>query len=73
MHVATAALARPAVLTAVGRPANPVRLADGGAVRITNGGALLAVSRGTLVVVIVINQQSSLEATELARQSLIGL
>ena len=54
-----------------GSGANPVTgIGDGGAVAITNAGAVLAVSSGTTLLVITINQQSSLEATELAKQAL---
>ena len=51
-----------------GGAANPVdSVADGGAVAITDSGALLAVSRGAALVVVRINQRSSLEAVEIAR------
>jgi len=51
-----------------GGAANPVdSVADGGAVAITDSGALLAVSRGAALVVVRINQHSSLEAVEIAR------
>jgi len=51
-----------------GQTANPVNgLGDGGVVTITDAGAVLAVSTGRTLVVIRINQRSSLEAKELAR------
>jgi UPF0176 protein len=51
-----------------GRQANPVNgVGDGGAVAITDSGAVLAVSKGRALVVVRINQRSSLEATEIAR------
>jgi len=54
-----------------GSGANPVTgIGDGGAVVITNDGAVLAVSSGSTLLVITINQQSSLETTELAKQAL---
>lgn len=72
-RAASPSAARSLALATVGSPANPVRLADGGAVRVTGDGALLSVSRGTLVVTVRVNQQSSLEATEIARQALSAL
>ena len=57
-----------------GRAANPVNgLADGGVVAVTADGAVLAVSKGRTLVVVRINQRSSLEAKELARYVLAGL
>jgi len=51
-----------------GRAANPVDgLGDGGVVAVTAGGAVLAVSKGRTLVVVRINQRSSLEAKEIAR------
>ena len=63
---ARAALAR--ALAVAGPTANPVdTVGDGGAVAVTDGGALLAVSSGPAVVVVRINQRSSLAAAEIAR------
>ncbi len=57
-----------------GGAANPVTgLADGGVVAVTTDGAVLAVSKGRALVVVRINQRSSLEAKELARYVLDGL
>jgi hypothetical protein len=51
-----------------GRAANPVDgLGDGGVVAVTADGAVLAVSKGRTLVVVRINQRSSLEAKEIAR------
>ncbi|MCW2583354.1 MAG: hypothetical protein JWQ53_2144, partial [Klenkia sp.] len=41
-------------------------VADGGGIATTDGGTVLAVADGTLVVVVTINQESSLQARELA-------
>ena len=61
-------------LALAGPAANPVDDAgDGGAVAITDGGALLGVSRGATLVVVRINQRSSLEAVEIAKLVLAGL
>ena len=63
---ARAALAR--ALAVAGPTANPVdTVGDGGAVAVTDGGALLAVGSGPAVVVVRINQRSSLAAVEIAR------
>lgn len=63
--------ARLKVLAAVGDSGNPLPdLGDGGVVKVVEDGAVLAVSRGTLVVVVRINQQSSLQATEVGRKVL---
>jgi hypothetical protein len=57
-----------------GRAANPVNgIADGGVVTVTNDGAVLAVSKGRTLVVVRINQRSSLEAKEIARAVIGGL
>lgn len=51
-----------------GRTANPVDdVGDGGAVVMTDTGSVLAVSAGTAVVVVRINQRVSLEAAEIAK------
>jgi len=51
-----------------GRAAGPVDgLGDGGVVAVTADGAVLAVSKGRTLLVIRINQRSSLEAKEIAR------
>ena len=42
-------------------------IADGGGIASTDGGTVLAVADGTLVVVVTINQASSLQARELAQ------
>jgi hypothetical protein len=50
-----------------GPAANPVDgLGDGGVVAVTADGAVLAVSKGRMLVVVRINQRSSLEAKEIA-------
>lgn len=73
-ELGSAATAAAKVHAVTGSGANPVSgLGDGGAVAITNDGAVLAVSTGNTLVVVRINQQSSLEATELARQYLSHL
>lgn len=57
-----------------GQAANPVTgIGDGGAVRVTAEGAVLAVSKSRTLVVVRINQRSSLEAKEIARYVLAGL
>jgi hypothetical protein len=57
-----------------GQAANPVTgIGDGGVVRVTGEGAVLAVSRSRTLVVVRINQRSSLEAKELARYVLARL
>jgi hypothetical protein len=64
---ATAAQAEAIRLTGPG--ANPVdSVGDGGTVAITADGAVLAVSKGTALVVVRINQRISLEAIELAKR-----
>lgn len=64
----TAAAAQARALALPGRGANPVQsVADGGTVAITAGGAVLAVSKGTALVVVRINQRISLEAVEIAK------
>ena len=71
---ASAAEAAAKVRSVTGAGANGVSdVGDGGAVAITNDGAVLAASRGDTVLVITINQQSSLEATELAQQAFAHL
>jgi UPF0176 protein len=51
-----------------GGAANPVNgIADGGVVTVTAGGAVLAISKGRTLIVVTINQRSSLEAKEVAR------
>jgi Domain of unknown function (DUF2020) len=51
-----------------GAGANPVdAIGDGGTVAITDDGAVLAVSKGTALVVVRVNQRISLEAEELAK------
>ena len=51
-----------------GRAANPVdNIGDGGVVALNPGGAVLAVSKGRALVVVRINQRSSLEARGVAR------
>jgi len=57
-----------------GQAANPVTgIGDGGTVRVTAEGAVLAVSKSRTLVVVRINQRSSLEAKEIARYVLAGL
>lgn len=59
--------AQTAALAKVGEAGNPVTtVADGGAVLAANGQTICAVSKGTAVVVITINQESSLEGEEIA-------
>lgn len=73
-QLSSAAAAAAKVKAVTGSAANPVTgLGDGGAVAITNDGAVLAASSGTTLLVVTINQQSSLETTELARQYLARL
>jgi Domain of unknown function (DUF2020) len=65
--LATAVAAQARAIALGGRGANPVgKLGDGGVVAVTPTGALLAVSKGTALVVVRINQRISLEARELA-------
>jgi hypothetical protein len=55
-------------LAIAGPSANPVDdVGDGGAVTVTDAGSVLAVSAGTTIVVVRINQRVSLEAVEIAR------
>jgi Domain of unknown function (DUF2020) len=64
----TAAAAQARAITIPGRGANPVQsVADGGTVAITDSGAVLAVSKGSALVVVRINQRISLEAVEIAK------
>lgn len=57
-----------ALQTAGGNLANPVDgIGDYGAVRVVDDGTLLAVTKGTSLVVVKINQKSSLQAKEVAR------
>jgi UPF0176 protein len=64
----TAAAAQARAIRLPGKGANPVEtVADGGTVAITTGGAVLAVSKGTALVVVRINQRISLEAVEIAK------
>ncbi len=64
----TAAAAAARAITLTGKGANPVNgVGDGGTVAITAGGAVLAVSKGTALVVVRINQRISLEAVEIAK------
>jgi hypothetical protein len=64
----SAVAAQHRALQLAGSGANPVdSVADGGAVAITGDGAVLAVSKGPALVVVRINQRSSLEAIELAK------
>lgn len=66
--LASATAAQTEAIRLTGPAANPVdSVADGGTVAITGDGAVLAVSAGRTLVVVRINQRSSLEATELAR------
>jgi hypothetical protein len=63
-----ATAARTQAITLPGSDANPVdAIGDGGTVAITDAGAVLAVSKGTALVVVRINQRISLEAEELAK------
>lgn len=72
--LADAAAARTRALRIPGAPANPVdAVGDGGAVAITDRGAVLAVSKGAAVVVVRINQTSSLEAVEIAKLVVAGI
>lgn len=65
LPTATAAAAQ--AVKVPGKGANPVDdVADGGTVAITGSGAVLAVSKGTALVVVRINQRISLEAVEIA-------
>jgi Domain of unknown function (DUF2020) len=64
----SAAAAQAQAIRLGGASANPVDgVADGGTVAITAAGALLAVSKGTALVVVRINQRISLEAIDLAK------
>jgi UPF0176 protein len=66
--LASAAAAQTEAIQLTGPGANPVdSVADGGTVAITGDGAVLAVSKGRALVVVRINQHSSLEAIELAK------
>jgi hypothetical protein len=57
-----------------GQAANPVSgIGDGGVVRVTGDGAVLAISQSKTLIVVRINQRSSLEAKEIARYVLAGL
>jgi hypothetical protein len=57
-----------------GQAANPVvGIGDGGVVRVGGDGAVLAVSQSRALIVVRINQRSSLEAKEIARYVLAGL
>ncbi|MFL6128340.1 MAG: DUF2020 domain-containing protein [Mycobacteriales bacterium] len=73
VDIAVSVLASPSAAQAraiamAGPAANPVDgVGDGGAVAITDTGALLGVSEGRALVVVRINQRSSLEAVEIAR------
>lgn len=68
-HTASLRAARLKVLAAVDGEANPLPdLGDGGVVKVIDSGAVLAASKGTLVIVVRINQQSSLQATEIGRK-----
>jgi Domain of unknown function (DUF2020) len=70
----TATAAQAEAIRLPGPGANPVdSVGDGGAVAITDDGALLAVSKGTALVVVRINQHISLEAVELAKLVVAGL
>jgi Domain of unknown function (DUF2020) len=63
-----ATAARTQAIRLPGSGANPVDgIGDGGTVAITGSGAVLAVSTGSVLVVVRINQRSSLEAEELAK------
>ena len=65
---AAAALAKARAIAGAG--ANPVTdVADGGAVALTAGGTTLAAAKGDVLLVVRINQQSSLEAAELASEA----
>lgn len=60
--------AQNAALAKVGKNANPVNgIGDYGVVAIVPDGAVLAVTKGPALVLVTINQQSSLEAKEIAR------
>ena len=66
--LASATAAQTEAIRLTGPGANPVdSVADGGAVAITGDGAVLAVSKGSALVVVRINQRVSLEAIELAK------
>lgn len=66
--LASPAAARAQAVRVPGTAANPVdQVGDGGAVAVTGTGAVLAVAEGAALVVVRINQTSSLEATEIAR------
>jgi hypothetical protein len=70
----TAAAAEAQAVRLPGPSANPVdSVGDAGAVAITDYGVLLAVSKGTALVVVRINQHISLEAVELAKLVVAGL
>jgi hypothetical protein len=67
-ELATPTQAQAKAIAIGGRAANPVNgVADGGVVAVTADGAVLAISKSRLLIVIRINQRSSLEAKELAR------
>lgn len=60
--------AQNSALTQAGSSSNPVTgIGDYGVVAIVDDGALLAVTKGRTLIMIKINQQSSLEAKEIAR------
>jgi hypothetical protein len=69
-NLATAKEAARQAVTIPGANAEPVDLPSGGAVNIIKDGAILATSRGTLLLVVKINQQSPLEATLIAEEAL---
>jgi len=79
LHIAvtvlpTATAAQDQAVATGGGSADPVTgIADGGVVKVTNSGTTLAVSKGRALVVVEINQMSSLEAEEIARLVVVRL
>jgi len=72
--LATPTQAQAKAIAIGGQAANPVNgLGDGGVVAIADTGGVLAVSTGRTLIVVRINQRSSLEAKELARSVLAAL
>jgi Domain of unknown function (DUF2020) len=64
----SAAQAQARAIAIGGQAANPVSgIGDGGVVLVSDKGAVLAVSTGRTLLVVRINQRSSLEAKEIAR------
>jgi len=72
--LADATAARARALALAGPIADPVdTVGDGGAVAVTDRGTLLSVTQGAALVVVRINQSSSLEAVEIAKLVAAGI